>query len=89
MKSEAMKSEAAKDRVYRVVSDVFGVPLESVNDDSSADTIETWDSLTHINLVLSLENEFGVALSPEDAMEMLSVKLIRMILEERGAGERP
>lgn len=73
-----------KDRIYCIVSDVFGVPKEAVNDDSNPDTIPTWDSLSHINLILSLEAEFGISLSPEDTMEMLSVGLIRIILAERG-----
>ena len=72
------------DRIHRIVSDVFGVPVEELSDDSSPDTIPDWDSQAHINLVLSLEVEFGVSLSPEDAMEMLSVRLIRLILAERG-----
>ncbi len=77
-------TRSTEDRLYRIVSEVFGVPIEEVNDDGSPDTIETWDSLSHLNLVLSLEEEFGVSLSPEDVMEMLSVQLIRTILAERG-----
>lgn len=75
--------EDNKDKIYRIVSEVFGVPTEEVNDDSSPDVIANWDSLSHINLILSLEKEFAVSLSPEDAMEMLSVRLIRIILGER------
>ena len=73
-----------KDRIYHIVSEVLEVPVEEVNDDSSPDTIKSWDSLSHINLILSLEAEFGVSLSPDDVMEMLSVQLIRTILAERG-----
>lgn len=61
------------------------MPTETINEDSSPDTISTWDSMSHIHLVLALETEFGVQLSPEDSMEMLSVRLIRMILEDNGA----
>ena len=73
-----------EERVRKVVSQVFGLAADSITDDSSVDTIEKWDSLSHINLILALEGEFGVSLTPEDVMEMLSVKLIRMILAERG-----
>ncbi len=77
-------TRSTEDRLYRIVSEVFGVPIEEINDDSSPDTIESWDSLSHLNLVLASEEEFGVSLSPEDVMEMLSVQLIRTILAERG-----
>lgn len=71
-------------RIYRIISDLFDVPLEAVNDDQSPDTIEKWDSIAHINLVLSLEQEFRISFSPEEASEMLSVKLIKIILSEHG-----
>lgn len=75
----------AEDGLYRVVSDVFGVPVTEINEESSPDTIAEWVSLSHIELIVALEAEFSVSLTPEDAMEMLSVRLIRLILNERGA----
>jgi len=74
-----------EDRIFRVVSDVLGVPIEKVNDESSPDTIQAWDSLSHINLILALEAEFAISLSPEDVLEMLSVSLIRTIIAEKAA----
>ncbi len=82
-------TQALIQRIHRVVAQVFGVPLESVRDESSPDTIPAWDSLTHINLILALEAEFGVSLTPEDTMEMISVRLIRLILLERGVLQGP
>lgn len=79
-----MSTATTQDRIYRIVSQVFGVSVDSINDDTSPDTVEEWDSLSHIGLILALETEFDLSLSPEDAMQMLSVKLIRLILEERG-----
>jgi len=71
-----------KDRIFRIVSDVCGVPVDTITEDSSPDTIETWNSLSHIHLVLALESEFSIDISPEDALEMLSVGLIHMVLED-------
>ena len=72
------------DRVYQVVSDVLDVPIATINKDSSPDTIAVWDSASHINLIMSLEAEFGISLSDKDAMDMLSVRLIQTILAEHG-----
>lgn len=77
-------SAAKTDRIHTVVSQVFGVSSDDISDASSPDTIPGWNSLAHLNLVLALEAEFGVALSPEDTMEMLSVGLIRHILIDHG-----
>lgn len=75
------------DRLSHVVAQMFDVPVENVTDDDGPDTIESWDSLAHINLVLSLEEEFNVSLSPDDAAEMLSVGTIRQVLSEKGVTE--
>lgn len=71
-------------RIYLVVSRVFGVPVEKIDDESSPDTITGWDSVHHLNLLMALESEFGISLKPDDAMEMISVRLIRRILSEYG-----
>jgi len=71
-------------RIRQVVAEVFGVDPSSLHDESGPDTLATWDSASHINLILAVEAEFGVTLSPEEAMDMLSVGLIRTILSEKG-----
>jgi len=65
------------------MSDILEVSLDNINEDSSPDNIEQWDSLSHIKLVMAIEAEFEVKLSPEDMTDMLSVKLIKIILEQK------
>ncbi len=75
-----------QDRVLEVCAQVFGVPASSLTDDSSPDDIAGWDSLSHVQLIVALEEAFAVTLTPDDAMDMLSVRLIKLVLTERGAG---
>lgn len=70
------------ERVRKIVSQVMGIPVEQINEESSPDTIEGWDSLKHINLILSLEEEFKVQFKDEQIVEMLSVGLIVAVLSE-------
>lgn len=63
-------------RIYKVVSQVMGVPVETVDDQASPDTIETWDSVRHMNLVLALEEEFNISFNDEQITELLTVGLI-------------
>lgn len=77
----------ASSRINQIVADVFGVSVESLDDTSSPDSIMSWESSSHINLVLSLEVEFNVELSPEDAMEMLSLGRIRAVLADHGVAD--
>lgn len=54
--------------------------------DSSPDTVESWDSINHLNLVMALEQEFGVEFDPEDIEQLLSVPLTIEMLEKKLAG---
>lgn len=65
-----------KERVIQIVSQVMGVPADQVTERSSSQTVETWDSLNHMNLILALEEEFGVQFSDEQIMRMLNVGAI-------------
>ena len=71
-----------KDRVIKVVAQVLGVPVETVDSDSSPDSLPAWDSLKHMNLVLTLEEEFGVQFTDIQVLEMLNVGLIVTIVTE-------
>ena len=56
-------------------------PLE-IDGDSSMDTIEAWDSLKHMDLILSLEEEFGVSVPDEEAGDLTSYALIKLVMTE-------
>jgi acyl carrier protein len=63
------------------MSDVLGLAREAIPTDASPDTVEEWDSLSHMNLVLALEEEFGIQFADEQIVEMLSVERIVEALE--------
>ncbi len=68
------------ERIYTVVSKVLKVPLSSIDETSSPDTVETWDSLQHLQLILALEEEFGVQFSIDEITAMQTVGNIAAIL---------
>lgn len=70
--------------VEEVVSRVFGVDPGGLDDGSSPETVEGWDSMGHLNLMAALEHEFGVSIDIDDVMEMVTVKRIREILLQYG-----
>jgi len=71
------------EQVREIVSDIFQIPIEQVNLDSSPETIEAWESIQHLNLVLALEQEFGLSFSPEEMATMLSVEAISQLVSEK------
>ena len=89
MNAEGLTAANAEDRIYRTVAGVLGVPAAELSDESSPETIPVWDSLNHLNLVVALEGEFGISLTPEDAMEMRTLGSIRAILGHNGVEVGP
>ena len=72
-----------EDRIKYVMSTVFEIPVEQIKDDSSPDTIESWDSLKHMNLVVALEEEFEIEFMDDEIIEMMNYKLIKEIIINR------
>ena len=70
-------------QVRQIVSDVFAVPLEQVDGNSSPETIEAWDSMQHLNLVLAVEDRFNLQFTPEEMEQMRTVDQIVTILRSR------
>lgn len=71
-----------EERLKNVMSAVFEVPAETINDESSADTIESWDSLRHLNLILALEEEFEVSIPDEEVGNLVNFKLINLVIND-------
>lgn len=51
--------------------------IEEINLDSSMDDIPEWDSFKHIELIISLEEEFKIKLEYTDTTEMTSIPIIK------------
>jgi len=71
-------------KLKEVLATVFKVTTDMIIDEASPDSIEAWDSLRHMNLVLALEENFGVELSDDQVVEILNFKLIKLVLNEHG-----
>lgn len=68
--------------VFKVISVVLGVPVNRITAESSMDNVTEWDSLAHMNLIIALEDEFSVSIPDDDAANMTSVQLIKVVLSE-------
>jgi acyl carrier protein len=65
------------ERLRRVFADVFAIEGDAVTDEGSPGSIEAWDSISHLNLVLALEGEFMIQFEAEEIPELASFRAIR------------
>lgn len=74
---------ALAEQIRSVVADILGVDAARIGIESSPDSIPEWTSLAHVNLVLTLESEFGVAFSPEEVLELTSLVAIERLVRPK------
>ena len=73
-----------EEKLKQVLSRIFNVSLDMITGDASPDTIENWDSVRHMNLVLALEEEFDFEFTDDQVVEIISYALIKIVLKEHG-----
>jgi len=73
-----------ENKLKNLIAKVLKTNVELITEDSSPDTIESWDSLAHMNLVVALEESFEIELTDDQVIEILSYKLIKIVLMEQG-----
>jgi acyl carrier protein len=76
-------SPEQEQRLREVVGSVLDVPPASIGEDTSTDTVDGWDSLAHMNLILAIEEELDVTLPDEEAADLTSYPLIRLVVAEQ------
>ncbi len=69
-------------RIKLIMSTIFEIDINTINDNSSFDLIENWDSMNHMNLIVALEEEFNIQFSDDDIENLLNFKLIKFIIKE-------
>jgi len=65
------------------LADVLGIPAETIDDDTSTDTVESWDSLAHMNLIIALEETFAITVPDDEAVDLTSYPLLRLTVGEQ------
>lgn len=73
-----------EEKIKRLMCEIFRLKEEEITDSLTMRDIETWDSLKHMELVVAIEEEFGIELNADEIVAMQSVKDIERILKERG-----
>jgi acyl carrier protein len=72
--------------IKRVMSQILGVEASDIVADSSPETIERWDSLKHMQLIMALEDELGIQFPDEVIPELINFATIETTTKELSTG---
>ena len=72
------------ERLNSIVTLILMLPDDANVDWLSSETVDTWDSLNHINLIGAIEQEFDVTIDTRQVEHSRSVPTLKAILAEHG-----
>jgi acyl carrier protein len=72
------------EKLLQILADTLGADPSALSEGTSTENTPAWDSVAHLNLVLSLEQAFGQRFSPDEFMQMQSVAAIKQVLAGHG-----
>ena len=78
-----MNREAVLEKVAEIIRDVFDDEDIVVTDTTVANDVDGWDSLMHITLIGTVEDEFDIKFAMKDVVGMENVgQMVDLIMEQ-------
>lgn len=71
------------EKLNTILCDVFRLKKDELKDELTMKDIKIWDSLTHMDLVTSIEEGLNIQLTMDDIMSMKDIKTIKNIVQEK------
>ena len=82
--SELNKGTRVAKNVEELLADLLQVPVTKITADLAMRDLDVWDSLKHMELIATLEQQFDLQLSFDEIVAMRSVGDIKRVLSSKG-----
>lgn len=83
-RSKSIGAVPTDEIIRELFATLLQVAPDDINDQTSPASLERWDSLQHMILVAGFEEEFGIDVDPEEAVEMFQdFATFKKILRQR------
>jgi acyl carrier protein len=74
-----------RSRLTGIFQDLFGDLALEINDAMTANDVEAWDSLTHINLIVAVEKEFKIRFTTGEVNHLRNVGELVALIRRKAA----
>ncbi len=64
-----------------VLANAFQIEPTEVPDDAGLETLEQWDSLGHVQVLMSMETAMGRKLTTEETLEIIDLASLQSVLD--------
>jgi acyl carrier protein len=71
------------EKLNSILCEVLSLSAGDLSDNLAMVDVEGWDSLSHMDLIASIEEEMSIELSADDIMIMTSIGVVRTIVQKK------
>ena len=71
-------------RLKNAFAEVLGISVELINDELKYNSVKKWDSVGHMTLIASIEQEFDIMIDTDDVINMSSFAKAKEIISKYG-----
>ena len=72
------------EKLYEIVANVFNVELSKINNETSPENLEQWDSFNFYVLLDEIENQFSITFNLDETLEIKKIGDFKQLLEKNG-----
>ena len=72
------------EKLYQIVSKVFNVSIDKINDDTNTEVLEEWDSFNFYVLLDEIEKSFGITFDLDETLEIKKIGDFKQIFDKHG-----
>ena len=81
--SAVLDADAIPAALKEIFSRVLEVPADLITADAGPRTIRGWDSLRHVELIIAVEEQYGLSFSPTEIFALNTVQQFCELLANR------
>jgi acyl carrier protein len=75
---------ANKESVFKIISNVLEISIDSITEETGPDNVENWDSFNALMLISEFESEFDLKFTIPEVEHVANVRDILNVLENKG-----
>ena len=72
------------EKLYQIISEVFSVDVSKIDDNTSPENLEQWDSFNFYVLLNEIEKQFNIKFDIDETLEIKKIGDFKSLLQKRG-----
>ena len=72
------------EKLYQIISEVFNIEIGKIDETTSPESLEQWDSFNFYVLLNEIEKEFNIKFDIDETLEIKKIGHFKVLLQKRG-----